>query len=453
MPHKKKVLLLNPPADQKKIIKDQYCSFTSKGDYYWIPIDLLILSGDIGANFDVNVLDAVVEDISEEDVLDKISSLRPDHIVLLSSLLTHDIDRNLVNKARDLGLKFKTTFIGDIFYFEYRKMISFKEVDSIIYEYPAPELIDYISDEKPASNVIYKDLGGEIVETPKRTGKYVKYSIPLHEKFPLSKYTVPFMVGEKISSILTNFGCTFTCNYCPASSVNFRQRSTEDFEAELRYLLGINVNNLWIRDFTFGLDAKETTSILTVLQKYDFTWFGLTRSERITESLLKELYASGCYLLMIGIDTISDKSMGAVKRSQEVEELKNSIDLVSEYKIQALVHLILGLPGETPREMLKSIHFCASTKASFLSVNFFSKRSGSAYFDDASIDSQDKRSLDSLSAENGDEGSFFLFMFKLYALLTFYLRPSRVVRILSNTKTRKQLGFIVRTGFFQFFKT
>lgn len=259
------------------------------------------------------------------------------------------------------------------------------------------------------------------------------------------------MTGDVISSILTNFGCTYTCNYCPASSVEYRQRSPEDFEKELIYLSRLGVSNLWVRDFTFGLDQKATAAILDILEKHQIRWFGLTRAERISTDFLKSLKRSGCYLLMIGIDTVNDNSMGTVKRKQKTKELKEKINSVSDYNILVLVHLILGIPGESVFSMLKSIHFSASTKASFISINFFSKRSGSSYFDEDSIDLINKKSLDSLYFENGDKGSAMLVVLKLYTLLVFYLRPSRVFRILLNMKTSDQLFLILKTGFLQLF--
>ncbi|WP_417335301.1 B12-binding domain-containing radical SAM protein [Halobacteriovorax marinus] len=448
----KKVLLLNPPAGDEMVIKDQYCSFTSKGNYYWIPIDLLILSGDLSRNFTIEVIDAIVEPLGEDELVCRIKTFSPDHIVILSSLLTHKIDREFIAKLKERGLTFKTTFLGDIFYFKSEVMINYDEVDSIVYEYPAPELSDYILAGQAKENMVFKDEFGEIVTTQKRGGRYVSYSTPRHELFPLRKYSVPFMIGDVVSSILTNFGCTYTCNYCPASSVEYRQRTTEEFEEELSYLKSIGVSNLWIRDFTFGLDPKATNTILEIIKRYNISWFGLTRAERINDRFLIKLRESGCYLLMIGVDTVKDSSIGSLKRKQRTDVLRGNINKVAEYKILVLVHLILGIPGETIIDMVRSIHFCASTKASFISINFFSKRSGSSYFDNESINFTNRKTLDSLYFENGDKGSCLLVFLNLYALFIFYLRPLRILRILSNVKTRRLLVNILKTGFLHILK-
>ena len=157
--HRKKVLLLNPPTREgEKIIKDQYCSFTSKAGYYWIPIDLLVLSGDLASEFEVKVIDSIIEKSSFDETQKRIIDYSPDHIVVLSSVLTHEGDRSLIKELRSY-FSFKTTFIGDVFYFSFKEMIKFEEVDSIIYEYPCPELVSFIKTGSAICNMAYKNQG------------------------------------------------------------------------------------------------------------------------------------------------------------------------------------------------------------------------------------------------------------------------------------------------------
>ena len=51
-----KILLLNPPGD-KLFQRDMYCSGVSKAHYYWPSIDMLVLSGILGQEYDLDILD------------------------------------------------------------------------------------------------------------------------------------------------------------------------------------------------------------------------------------------------------------------------------------------------------------------------------------------------------------------------------------------------------------
>ncbi|MFH0790273.1 MAG: hypothetical protein V2A64_01430, partial [Candidatus Omnitrophota bacterium] len=59
----KKIILLNPPA-KGIFIRDYYCSFSSKADYYWPAQDLVILSGILSGSYDVVVIDAIGDKLS-----------------------------------------------------------------------------------------------------------------------------------------------------------------------------------------------------------------------------------------------------------------------------------------------------------------------------------------------------------------------------------------------------
>src|SRR5262245_13911545 len=57
---RKRVLLLNPPG-RDLYIRDYFCSKTTKSNYLFHPIDLLVLSGAFAERHETAVLDAVAE--------------------------------------------------------------------------------------------------------------------------------------------------------------------------------------------------------------------------------------------------------------------------------------------------------------------------------------------------------------------------------------------------------
>lgn len=443
---RKKVLLLNPPADGLKVIKDQYCSFTSKTGYYWIPIDLLMLSGDLAEVFDVTVVDSIVEELSDQETEERIVQLSPDHVIVLSSVLTHIRDRKLISGLK-ATLDFTTTFIGDLFYFEPEKMIEYPEVDSVIYEYPCSELVEYIQTGSAKNNIIYKKKN-RVVHCPLQKKGNVCYRTPRHDIFQLEKYSVPFMDSSICTSLVTNFGCRYSCNYCPASSVNYSNRSLESIIAELDYLEEIGIQNFWMRDFTFGLNTEVTDKLLQYLKIKKFSWFCLSRSEVMNEKLIVEMRASGCNLIMLGVDITSGQTMDAVNRKQDLDGLKKKVKIMSKNNIQVLIHVILGMPGESFKMMLDTVNFISSTQANYLSINFFSPRVGTKYFDCQTHESESSQEFDSYYAQSklGAVPTYQLHYLKMYALFFFYFRPTRIVRILRQLTNIKQFLSVLKTG-------
>ena len=95
----KSVLLLNPPGD-KLYIRDYYCSFSSKADYYWPPQDLIVLSGILSEKYKVEVIDAIINKISKEKCLDKILNSDYKAIIFTTGTATMTSDMELMEKVK-----------------------------------------------------------------------------------------------------------------------------------------------------------------------------------------------------------------------------------------------------------------------------------------------------------------------------------------------------------------
>ena len=87
----KKILFLNPPGS-RKFLRDQYCSSAAKANYYWPAVDLLVLSGILSEHFELEVFDAIVQEIDQKTILKKISSNSYYALISLSSNASMDED-------------------------------------------------------------------------------------------------------------------------------------------------------------------------------------------------------------------------------------------------------------------------------------------------------------------------------------------------------------------------
>ncbi len=81
------ILLLNPPG-KKLYVRDYYCSKTSKANYIYHPIDLLLLSGILASRHNVDLIDAIVERLSPDNCLNRIANKRPDAIIALTGAVS-----------------------------------------------------------------------------------------------------------------------------------------------------------------------------------------------------------------------------------------------------------------------------------------------------------------------------------------------------------------------------
>src|SRR5262245_7176085 len=83
-----KVLLLNPPANGRAVLRDFACGESAKADYYWAPIDLLVLSGVLAGQHDLAVIDAVAESCTAAEVVERARTFGPDAVFSLTAAVS-----------------------------------------------------------------------------------------------------------------------------------------------------------------------------------------------------------------------------------------------------------------------------------------------------------------------------------------------------------------------------
>ena len=76
-----------------------------------------------------------------------------------------------------------------------------------------------------------------------------------------------------------------------------------------------------------------------------------------TLELLKKLNKQKPVIIELGLQTIHDKTAAFIRRGYSLSTFQDCVTRLAEANIEIVVHLILGLPGETREMMLESIQY------------------------------------------------------------------------------------------------
>lgn len=76
--------------------------------------------------------------------------------------------------------------------------------------------------------------------------------------------------------------------------------------------------------------------------------------------LLEEINNTHSLWLEIGLQTIHEETANAVNRCYDLETFQKAADELGKRNIKFVVHLILGLPGETEEMMMESVKYVSS---------------------------------------------------------------------------------------------
>ncbi len=441
----KKLLLLNPPGS-RMFFRDYYCAKVSKARYYYHPVDLVYLSGSLSEHFQVSVIDAIAEKMDISTCRTKILSIGPDIVIFLSSAPSYKEDMMFISEMKALLQATIMIGTGDIFR-EYKEFAlqENKIIDALLLDFSTQDIITYLlSEEKTIPNIIKRD-GEEIINGGEKhlSGSF-DLPLPRWDLFNLKAYHFPFARKIPYASILTDFGCPFSCDFCPVSTLGYKLRSISSVIDELRILKKLGVKELYIRDQTFGVNKQRTLDLLRAItiENFKFGWTCLSRTDILDAFVLKLMKEAGCHTIMIGIESANEQFMISHNKNTTTHQTHEAISLIKKAGIRAGGFFMIGFPGETRQSINDTIDLACSLNLDYASFNIVNPRFGTSLrktvIEKGSIYENILDTESSFSKpvwKNQPVSNDNLLCLKKYAVRKFYLRPGYLFKRLLNIKT------------------
>ena len=219
-------------------------------------------------------------------------------------------------------------------------------------------------------------------------------SVPFAEtEFPDRSFLpTNFVVNNKlfdqygdIKGTLTYFsrGCMFACSYCTYNVPSYLQiKNPEMVKKEISYLKkNYGVEGILVKDeVAISPNKKISSDFLKTLGDSDVVWRGQTTTMASNDQL-KMAKDSGCLELAVGIETVDNKVMEVINKAWQSEKMiRNFIENSKKAGIKVKICLILGLPGEQPDILEKTIQFLEQTEPDYVSVSGFLPIPGSPIY-------------------------------------------------------------------------
>jgi radical SAM protein (TIGR01212 family) len=211
-------------------------------------------------------------------------------------------------------------------------------------------------------------------------GQYLKSKFNTKiKKVPIS---IPGFTCPNIDGTVARGGCVFCEN--ESFSPNFQKdRFTLNLKSKNNPILNKQINALYSQFFnTIPFLKKEykAKKFIVYFQSFTNTYapfetlktlyekalslpdvIGIsigTRTDSITDETLDYLkFLSKNYEVWIeyGIQSSNDKTLKLINRGHNFDNVKKTIKKTKELNLNVCAHLIFGLPGETQKDMLKSV--------------------------------------------------------------------------------------------------
>lgn len=189
----------------------------------------------------------------------------------------------------------------------------------------------------------------------------------------ITKYNVPFLLNPYIS-FYTSRGCPALCTFClwpqTISGHAWRTRSPENVatEVERAWKLFPNLEEVFFDDDTFAWAKNRTIAVCEKLKPLKTTWSCTSRVHTDYETL-KAMKQAGCRLLIVGFESGDPQILKNIKKGATVEQAREFMKNCKKLGIVVHGDFIIGLPGETPETIKRSVKFAEEIDCETIQVS------------------------------------------------------------------------------------
>ncbi|MEM3897481.1 MAG: radical SAM protein [Nitrososphaerota archaeon] len=223
------------------------------------------------------------------------------------------------------------------------------------------ERIERGGDLSGVAGITYR-AGDRIRENPPRglIDDLDSLPIPAYNLLPMEKYVVDRV---RYAAIVTSRGCPYGCIFC-SSSLQFGKRwrahSPERVLEELmilRYDYGAREIEFLDDTFTLKMSRAEEISRMIVSEGLDISWSASSRVNTFSRSLGEDMRRAGAHTIYFGIESGSDKTLRLIGKGITRRQAMDAVKAARNSGLNALGSFIIGFPHEGEEDIRATIRF------------------------------------------------------------------------------------------------
>ena len=360
-----RVILVNPPPEQKCERYD-YAISQHIGLGY-------LASATEDSGHTVRLLDAKLERLNFDNVINEINNFRPD--VIGFTAMTHEINvvSKLVNKCRDIR---SDTYIvvGGVHISalpeETLKMMPC--VDFGIIGEGEESFIKLLSCIENGNNdlsvidgLAFRNANKDIVWS---------YSDRIANLDLLPHPNCKHFARAKVYNIIATRGCPYSCVFCMrAMGKKVRKRSVDNIISEMENAIKyLSPKQFVFYDETFTVDKKFVHRLCDEIIdrgiRDKIKWVAMTRADTIDDSTMKKMKDAGLIYIEFGVESGNDEVLKRIKKGISKQEASYAVNLAKKHDIRVGCDFILGHPYETLDTALDTIRFASELNADIINL-------------------------------------------------------------------------------------
>ncbi len=312
---------------------------------------------------------------ASDDVLSDIQKIKPD-IVGFSSM-THKFNEQ-IQKAKEVKEKFDLPIIIGGVHISLVPQALPKWIDVGIISEGEEVLLRLLKNFSKTGELKNPEIPGLVFwEKKKLITTGLAFLVEPIDKIPSPDWDF-LKVGKKgPGHIMTSRGCPFNCRFCEAGKFwkKYRTHSPEYVVSEIETIhKKYDRDELVIMDDLFFIYKERLEKIANLLEKKKLNkkmrFEVIGRADLFTEEIAKILKKMGVFAISFGMESGSEKILCYLKnKTVTLEQIRKAVSLAKKYKMQVLGTFMVGSPGETEKDVRKTIEFIKELDLDQVGVN------------------------------------------------------------------------------------
>ena len=201
------------------------------------------------------------------------------------------------------------------------------------------------------------------------SGQIIESSAPKNlDLIPFPDYSI-LKTPCEAANVLTTRGCPFCCSFCTTSRMfsPYRERNVDNVIEELRYYKKLGFRYMNFEDDNFTANKERTKEILRRMIKEHLVFretffFGRTDMAN-DEELLDLLEKAHLTRVLVGIESLNQKSLDAINKHQKISDIKRCAEALQRHHIRLIASLVLGIDTDSPADINRGVDFCRDINA------------------------------------------------------------------------------------------
>jgi anaerobic magnesium-protoporphyrin IX monomethyl ester cyclase len=361
-----RVLLVYPPRTH--LVGSGLPLVVEKGLGFYQPLGLLYLAAEIQrrGKHEVRILDCQAERVGAEDFSAILDDFAPDivGVSVLTFLLYDALEVSRAVKAWDPAVHL--CWGGPHVQIYGEESLAFGVVDSVVQgegEETFADLVDRLAEGGTLEQVlgVLWESGGRVERNPPRPLRRDLDGVapPDRRMLPLEGYRSLVDRDRFSTTMLSSRGCPHSCTFCDVPDKSYRQRSPSSIVAEMKVCLELGIREVYFFDDVFNLNKRRVLDLCAAIaqEQLPIRWAFRGRVHPFDEEMAAALTRAGCVRIQFGVESASDAVLGRIQKGISVEHVRTAFAAAHAAGIETLAYLMIGLPGETRSDVLRTIEF------------------------------------------------------------------------------------------------